>query len=138
MARNKSETTVYHHTSKAGARAILKSGRIKQSDSRKGDARFGKGTYVTKMGPHRSKDKTAMNNYNGATNYWEHHRDQGKTDVALEIKMPRNKIKSIKATRRDVYKVKGDIPASYIHKVHIRQNGDPNMFTTYLNPKSKK
>ncbi|XP_063412501.1 uncharacterized protein LOC134695219 [Mytilus trossulus] len=127
MARNKSETTVYHHTSKAGARAILKSGRIKQSDNRKGDARYGKGTYVTRMGPQRSKDKIAQNNYDGATNYWEQQKDKGKTDVALEIKMSKHRVTSINATRRDIHKVKGDILARYIHKIHVRKDGEVSL-----------
>lgn len=92
MPRTKSsKTTVFHHTSQAGAYAILKSGRIKPSDIRKGDARFGKGIYVTKLGPKKSKDKIAKNNYDGGANYWKRHRDHGKTDVALEIKIPPKK-----------------------------------------------
>lgn len=121
MPRKKSSrTTVFHHTSKAGACAIMKSGRIKPSDNRKGDARFGKGTYVTKLGPKISKDKIAKNNYDGGTNYWKRHRDHGKTDVALEIKIIPKKLTSVNATGRDVYKVIGGIPVSCIHKVHFR------------------
>lgn len=138
MSDSESESTVYHHTSKAGAKAILKSGRIKQSDSGKGDAVFGNGTYVTRMGPQKSKDEIAKNNYDGATKYWEDHRDQGKADVALEIKLPRNKITSVKASGRDVCKGQGDIHVSSIHKVHIRDKDDQNKFTTLSNPESKK
>ncbi|VDI44511.1 Hypothetical predicted protein [Mytilus galloprovincialis] len=133
MPRRKSNTTVYHHTNTTGALKILKSGRIRPSN-----ACFGKGTYVTKMGPQQSKNKIAKNNYDGSPNYWQYHKKLGKTDVAMELKMPRAKITSVNETGRDVYKVKGGISTKFIHRVHFRKKDNQNMFASLSKPKRKK
>ncbi|XP_076089482.1 uncharacterized protein LOC143059806 [Mytilus galloprovincialis] len=128
MSHHKSKTTVYHHTTREGAKAIFESGRIKQTHASQGDARFGTGTYVTRMGPRVPKDKVAKNNYDGR---WKKQRDQGKTDVALEITIPKRKVTCYNPRGRDVCKVDGNISAKYIKKVHIRKEGDQRKYKTF-------
>lgn len=136
MSKSKSNTTVFHHTSPEGVKAIHQSGYIMQSQKGNGDAYFGDGTYVTKMGPDMPKDEVAKNNFDGRSQRWETHRDMGKVDVALEINIPQNKVTCVPASGRDVWKVDGNIPVKCIEKIHTRDAGEQIGYTTTI-PKRK-
>lgn len=123
---------VFHHTSKPSAEKIIKEGKIKMSNANaNGDAVHGPGTYVTKLGPHHSPDDVAKNNWDGATKYWESHRDSGKTDVVFEINHPKSDLKAYDNAGRSVLKTSGDVRLPADTKVHVRDKNDPQKYATY-------
>ena len=118
------DITLYHHTDEASARKILKSGKIRKSEQKSAndDAVHGDGTYLTAIGPGASRSKVARNNYDGTNRYWKSKQD--KTDVAIEVKVPRSKVTDHSDDQRSVFKYEGDVNLKDARdmKVHIRGN----------------
>jgi len=66
-----SNQTYYHYTSKESADAIMKEGKIRQSERSQNpsDAAYGDGVYLTKCPPTDGKKKLALNNYDGTKTF---------------------------------------------------------------------
>ncbi|OWF36818.1 uncharacterized protein LOC110441095 [Mizuhopecten yessoensis] len=109
-ASEKKETkTLYHHTTREAARQILKTGQIKESTDREKDAAYGPGTYLTGLGPGRSRSEIARNNFDGYKNRLADQKmKEGKTEVAIAVDVPKNQFFKAKSDR-NIYVAKGDV-----------------------------
>ncbi|XP_021360453.1 uncharacterized protein LOC110454948 [Mizuhopecten yessoensis] len=98
---------LFHHTTKYGAKGILKSGCIKASPVKKIDAVYG--VYMTRLGPEKNQEEIAWNNYNdkpiGIANKM---LKAGKTDAIIAIDIPKRQCNKIESDR-DIYVVSGNV-----------------------------
>jgi len=65
-AKKQERETLWHYTDEAGAQGIAESGVINQS-TKPYDAKYGDGTYATKVPPSSSRRAIAENNYDNKT-----------------------------------------------------------------------
>jgi hypothetical protein len=115
---------------------ILQSGRIKQSHPRQGDAAFGPGTYLTKNGPEKSRSEVARNNYDGMTKqFYTSKIQEGKTDVAIEVKVKKDRVKPCSAGDRDVHLYQGDLKLSDAKEVNVHVRGRDGKVHKYTHKK---
>ena len=115
----------------------MESQKILQSEKKHGDAVKGDGAYLTQLGPSNSKHAVAKNNFDGRTNQWEGKIQDGKTDVVIEMKLPKERVQDhSRELGRDVHLYPGSINFSEVKdlKVHVK-TGD-KAYTT-LEPKRK-
>ncbi|OWF41397.1 uncharacterized protein LOC110462551 [Mizuhopecten yessoensis] len=130
----KGSTTYFHHTSVERAEAIMQDGVIRQSTGGGGDAVYGNGTYLTRLGPKRSAGEIARNNWDGLSgNHWEYMEGSGRTDAAIAIEMPAHEAGKVERLpeRRDIHLYPGDLKLyNKNHRVYIRdQNGKAREYT---------
>ncbi|XP_021340041.1 uncharacterized protein LOC110441257 [Mizuhopecten yessoensis] len=110
MADKKKETmTLYHYTSKKDARKIKESGYIKKSTDTQNDATYGPGTYLTSLGPEKSRSEIARNNYDGSNNRLADQKmKEGKTEVAIAVDVPKSQFVKVDSDR-NVYKTEDNV-----------------------------
>lgn len=90
----------YHYTDKDSLKKIKRSKRINKSGVSNKDAIYGKGVYLTKLGPqNKSKYEIAMNNYDSA---WNQGLSEGKVDCFIRITIPDSEVKQA-SSARDIY-----------------------------------
>ncbi|XP_033738243.1 uncharacterized protein LOC117325855 [Pecten maximus] len=136
--RPKGPTTYFHHTNVEHAEAILRDGVIRQSRGGGGDAVYGDGTYLTRLGPKRSAGEIARNNWDGLSgNHWEAMEDAGRTDATIAIEMPAHEASKVERLpeRRDIHLYPGDLNLhNKNHRIYIRdQNGKAKEYTHEFN-----
>lgn len=114
----------YHHTDKESAKKIYKSKMIKQSvGSDGGDAAYGDGVYLTKMGPDHSITSVAKNNFDDRS-FWEKKLDEGKLDVLIAVTLPDSEVTAV-SEDRDIYLYEGDLHFSEAEDVKfLKRDGD--------------
>ena len=125
--------TYYHYTDKDSANEIISSGRIMQSTDTRNDAVFGQGTYMTRIPPDTSKSAIAMNNYDGQRGYHFQKVNAGKTDVAIELKLPIAKVQNCSGDGRDIHRYPGnvDFRSPDVKSVDVHVIGDNGRIQTY-------
>jgi hypothetical protein len=84
---------------------------------------FGSGTYLTKNGPDKSRCELARNNYDISSRHYEKKVSEGKTDVAIELKVPKGSVQPCDARDRDVHLYKGDLKLSVAKEVNVYERG---------------
>ncbi|XP_060073511.1 uncharacterized protein LOC132553297 [Ylistrum balloti] len=132
--KSKGPTTYFHHTDVESAEAILQTGVIRQSRGGGGDAVYGDGTYLTRLGPKRSAGEIARNNWDGlAGRYWETMEGAGRTDATIAIEMPAHEAQKVERLpdRRDIHLYPGDLSLHNKNpRIYIRdQNGKAREYT---------
>ena len=81
------EVYVYHYTTQAAARSIVRAGKILPSVAAAGDVAHGEGVYLTTLDPRQGETTIKNNNWDGAAAGAEK-----KIEVYFEILMPYNKV----------------------------------------------
>ncbi|XP_060581726.1 uncharacterized protein LOC132738277 [Ruditapes philippinarum] len=114
MASSSDTIVLYHHTDSDSAALIIKHGYIKKSGGGR-DAVYGDGVYLTEIGPSSSRSIVAKNNYDDKKRGWEKKIEEGKTEVAIKIKIKRSKVKLCPGNR-NVYLYKGDLYLSDVEE----------------------
>lgn len=103
---------LYHYTDAAGKKGIQQTGSVRPSSTSgpgNDDATFGPGVYLTSKEPTaHNTAKIAKNNYDGNTNYWKSQEKAGKTQHAMEFKVPATDVVKCRASDgRDVFRYDG-------------------------------
>ena len=129
------QKTLYHFTDTDSAEKIAETGIIKQSKGgpRMSDAIFGDGVYATTLRPNdHTVNKIAYNNWDDGA-LPQQKIEQGKLDAALQLQVTEKRVTRAD-TGRSIYVVQGDVPASKIKDVYVRdqQSG------IYFNKNGKK
>ena len=103
--------TLYHYTSKEGAKSIKKSRVILQSSKflNPQDSVFGDGVYLTAKRPEIGKFEIAGNNYGENFETEKIAVDAGKVDRVIRIKLPPHSVTKVQGIGRDVYLYHGDL-----------------------------
>ena len=120
MANNyyKDTKKLYHYTSREGAEGIMEDGFIQQSSrggpgSSRQDARYGDGVYLTSKNPFdHNKHQIANNNYDVRSKAERQAMQEGKTDWAIEMRLPKNDpgLQQVgQNSGRDIWKYNGDL-----------------------------
>ncbi|KAK3607067.1 hypothetical protein CHS0354_027929 [Potamilus streckersoni] len=109
--------TLYHHTSWQGFKGIWKEGRIKESTVESRDARFGRGVYLTSLGPETSEEDVLHNNYDDAEMAIRDRMDR--VEVIIEVRVSKQNVEEA-PSKRDIYIHKGEIANSAITGMYKR------------------
>lgn len=121
------QETLFHFTDEDSANKIVEDGVILQSKTGHGmrDAAFGEGVYATSLHPNEhTVSQIANNNWDDGT-LPQQKIEQGKMDVALQFQVTDKRVTKADSDR-SVYVVEGDVPASKIRDVYVRdkQSGE--------------
>ncbi|KAK7111192.1 hypothetical protein V1264_010866 [Littorina saxatilis] len=99
----------FHYTSVSGLRQIISSGRINESSHGNNHAHFGEGTYGTSLSPDEGRGEIARNNWGKHGKYYIRN---GKMAMAIEVKIPSDKVKRANHRGRDILVHEGPVKLS--------------------------
>ena len=102
------QITLYHYTTKKGAKQIVESGYIQESRKNKldTDVTYGEGVYLTSLAPNTGPVYIAENNYNAG---WLTALEQGRIEKAIRIRIDSSNVVVCDNRTRDVYKHPGNL-----------------------------
>ncbi|KAL3865443.1 hypothetical protein ACJMK2_042855 [Sinanodonta woodiana] len=119
--------TLYHHTSWQGFRGIWKEGRIRESTVESSDARFGRGVYLTSLGPGTSEEEVIYNNWDDAEGAILNKMDR--VEVIIQVRVQKQNVSEARS-KRDIYIHRGEIATSAITGIYKRDgSGKARRFT---------
>lgn len=87
----------YHYTDEDSLESIIESGKIRKSETRRGDAAYGEGVYLTMIDPLQSKEDILRNNYRK-----QRRSVKEKADAVIRIKIKCSAVEKC-SNSRDVY-----------------------------------